>query len=70
MKVEAGSLLNERAVAARLGVSMSTMRRIRRRGEIEYYRLSTGVVKYAPQQLEKFLSRHRLEASAVSREAA
>jgi predicted site-specific integrase-resolvase len=66
MKVSTESLVGERTAAARLGVSIETMRRIRRRGEIECYRLSTGVVKYAPQQLEKFLSRHRLEASAVS----
>lgn len=48
-------LLSEKTVAARLGISRPTLLRLRRNGEISYFRIGARVL-YSEEAVSEFLS--------------
>lgn len=48
----------EQRMADYLEISKSTLRRMRRRGQVPWFRTPTGMVRYRPHEVEKVLQEH------------
>ncbi len=60
-KTPAGvTLLSRKAVAALIGVSTMTLKRWEKRGMLHPLKLSERLVRYRPEEIEKFLEEGRI----------
>ena len=71
MTIYTRRLLNAREAASYLGVSLNTLYRIEKDGELTPYRTPGGHRRYQVQMLEDYLeaSKHRTEHSRISRQS-
>lgn len=56
-------LLSEKEAAKFFGWSIDKMRQIRKKGEIEYFRFNSQVIKYSISQLEEYKNRFLKQAA-------